>query len=140
MSMSDTAEYWADVKAHRPIYSGKNFKHIPDKKCSHYKPITGNTSTTPYIDDINCYECIERIKNGFRDGLIEGKAHETYYMSNRERKAFNSAKVFNEKYGKCSCGSHWTIRINKTNNKEFLGCSNYPHCKNTKTITNRPTA
>lgn len=135
MSMSDTAEYWEDVKKKRPKPS-ITYYHIPNGVCSHYNKASGNTLTTPYIGDINCRECMLKIKNGYTENLIEGKAPETFYMSRRVRKAFNAAKIFNEKHGKCSCGSHWAIRRRKSDGKEFLGCSNYPHCNNTKTPTN----
>ena len=55
-------------------------------------------------------------------------------MNHSQRKKHNAQKKFNEQHGKCPCGSIWTIRKNKTNNKEFLGCINYPQCKNTKSL------
>lgn len=134
MSLSDTAEYW--WKEPKSPYLGKQFKHHPLHRCSHYNPLTGNTNVTRYIGDINCYECIDNLEKGIssKDGLIEGNAPETYYMSNGEKKRFNAKKLFNEKYGKCDCGCNWQIRKNRSNGQEFLGCINYPTCKNTKTI------
>lgn len=131
--MSDTAEYWWGVKNRSP-YMGKEFKHHPKYACSHIRPVTGNTVTTPYINDINCYECIEEIKRGNIEGLIEGKAPEDFYLTKSGKKAFRKQKAFNDKYGFCPCGSTWTIRKNSKNNTEFLGCLQYPKCKNTKSI------
>ena len=133
MSLPDEAEIWWKIPS-KP-YNGKSFKHNPNHKCSHYNPSSCNTDTTIYIGDINCYECIENLNNGTssKEGLKEGKAPETFYMSKRERKLFNQQKAFNEQHGKCSCGCSWQIRKNRTTNQEFLGCSNYPTCKNTKT-------
>ena len=76
------------------------------------------------------------MKNGIasKEGLKEGPAPETFYMSKRGAKQFKKAKAFNELHGKCSCGCPWTIRKNRSSNQEFLGCSNYPKCKNTKSI------
>lgn len=135
MSLPDTAEYWWGIKDHR-IYTGKQFKHNPNHKCSHFNPASGNVDTTPYIDDINCFECIENLKSGLasKEGLREGKAPETFYMSKREKKAFNKKQEFIKKYGICPCGCNWMIRVNTKTKQEFLGCVNYPTCKNTKTI------
>lgn len=134
MSMSDTAEYW--WKEPRFGYAGRNFKHNPNHKCEHYNPSSGNTDTTKYIGDINCFECIKNLESGIasKDGLIEGNAPETYYMSHSQRKKHNAQKRFNEQYGKCPCGCNWQIRKNRSNNQEFLGCINYPTCKNTKAM------
>jgi hypothetical protein len=132
MCLSDTAEYWSDIKSIKCPYNGKQFRHHPNYDCSHIKPITGNTDTTPYTDDINCFECIEAIKNGNTEGLISGKASETYYLSHSERKKYNKRKRFVEQHGICSCGRNWTIRKNKNTGEEFLGCISYPICKKTK--------
>lgn len=37
-----------------------------------------------------------------------------------------------EKYGFCYCGFPFSIRTNHATLQQFLGCSNYPECKNTK--------
>lgn len=131
MCLSDTAEYW--WREPRMPYGGKEFKHHPTHRCSHYNPSSGNTATTPYVKDINCYECIEYIKNN-KEGLIEGDVPEDYYLSKKEKKEWRKQKAFNELHGKCPCGSIWTIRVNRTNNTQFLGCLQYPKCKNTKSI------
>lgn len=133
MCLSDTAEYWQDVKNKRP-YNGRHFRHHPNYSCSHINAMTGNTSTTPYIEDINCFECIEEIKRGNIDGLIEGKAPEDYYLSNSGKKAYRKQKAFDDKHGLCPCGSRLTIRKNRKNNTDFLGCLQYPKCKNTKPL------
>ena len=137
MSLPDGAEYWWDVK-NRRTYTGRLFRHHPNYKCSHIRPETGNTCTTPYIDDINCFECIEQIKNGNVVGLIAGKAPETFYMSKtaakKHRKQKNMDAAFKEKYGVCPCGRSWRIRKNTHTGQEFLGCANFPTCRNTKSI------
>jgi len=134
MSLPDMAEAWQ--RTPKIPYGGRCFKHNPNHKCSHYSTLTGNVNTTVYIGDINCFECIENLGNGTAsaDGLKDGNAPETFYMSRSERKKFNQQKRFNEQHGKCTCGSVWRIRINSVNGKEFLGCSNYPKCKNTASI------
>ncbi len=137
MSLPDSAEYWWDVKSRRP-YSGRHFRHHPNYKCSHIRPETGNTDTTPYIEDINCFECFEQIKNGNIEGLLEGKAPPEFYMTKTAAKKYKkekkSAAEFKDKYGACPCGRSWRIRKNMSTGVEFLGCSNYPTCKNTKSI------
>ena len=128
------AEYW--WREPRAIYGGPTFRHNPNHKCSHYNPASGNTETTIYIGDINCYECIKNIElaTASIEGLKEGNAPETFYMSKKERKRFNAQKRFNEEHGICTCGCNWVVRKNSKTNLEFLGCSNYPNCTNTKAI------
>jgi hypothetical protein len=133
MSLSDTAEYWWDIKSHRP-YEGRQFRHHPNYDCSHINTKTGNTETTPYIIDINCFECIEAIKNGNIEGLVEGEVPPTFYMSKKEKKEYNKRKVFIEQHGTCACGSNWKIRTNSNNGEHFLGCFSYPKCKKTKSL------
>lgn len=133
MSLSDMAEAW--WREPNFGYEGRHFYHIPNSTCGHIKPQTGNTSTTPYIGDINCFACIELLKGGFnRVGLIEGNAPPTYYMSIKEKKRYNKQETFNKLHGKCECGSIMKIRINTKTKEEFLGCIQYPKCKKTKTI------
>lgn len=128
MSLPDTAEYWWDVKSH--FHTPNMFRHAKNVKCGH----NHNAMDTEYIGDVECRACLKIIKE---EQIImkEGKAPETYYLSNKEKKRYNARKRFNEQHGTCSCGSDWTIRKNKSTNQEFLGCSNYPICKNTKSLT-----
>lgn len=125
MSLSDTAEYWDDVKRTRYPYSGKHFIHIPDSTCGHIKPATGNTDTSVFLNDINCYACLQLLKiNGNIYGLKEG-------ISRKKQSEIDKEK-YRLRFGKCECGSHFVERINKQTNQKFLGCSSYPKCKKTK--------
>lgn len=40
-----------------------------------------------------------------------------------------------EDYGRCTCGKRFVKRVNKLKGNEFLGCSGYPKCKNTKQLS-----
>lgn len=123
--MSDTAEYWDDVKSNRHEYTGRKFYHIPNADCGHKHHFDAKK-----LGNVNCFACLELIKNGHVHGLEEG----TYYTQ-RERKIIakeNRQKEFDKKNGICLCGSQWVIRNNTVTGIEFLGCSNYPKCKNTK--------
>lgn len=51
------------------------------------------------------------------------------------RKNYKEKHKWDKIYGKCPCGSGWRLYKNKTTNVEFLGCFNFPKCKNTKNIT-----
>jgi hypothetical protein len=126
MSLPDTAEYWWDVKSRRP-YTGREFCHIPNSPCGHIRTQTGNTDVSEYLNDINCFACLKLLKeNGNIYNLKEG-------ISKREQKVINREKHL-YRFGKCSCGSPIQERINKTTKQKFLGCSNYPNCKQTKNI------
>jgi len=127
MSLSDTAEYWWDIKRHR---ESNSFRHAKGVNCGH----NHNTIDTEYIEDVECNACKRIIKEGNTIGMKEGKAPEMYYMSNSEKKHYRKQKLFIETYGKCLCGCNWQIRKNKISGQEFLGCVNYPKCKNTKSI------
>ncbi len=127
MSLPDTAEYWWD--AHKN-YGGNMFRHAKGVECGH----NHNIMDTIYIEDVECRACIKIITEDKPEGLLLGKAPETYYMSHKEKKDRNKKKKFIEQYGICPCGCNWQIRKNKTSRQEFLGCVNYPKCKNTKSI------
>lgn len=129
MSLTDTAEYWDDVKRSRRVCH-TDFYHHPTYKCSHICERSGNTRKTPYIDDINCHECKEFIAtNGF-EGLLPGKGPPDFYMTKRAGKRWRQI----HKYGLCSCGGTWFDRINSQTGVHFLGCSHYPRCKQTKSL------
>lgn len=124
MCLSDTAEYWWDVKNRTP-YQGRQFIHIPNSTCGHIRIETSNTVTSEYLNDINCFACLELIKqNGNIYGLKEGISKRQQSKIDKEKHRF--------RYGKCECGSPMTIRKNSKTGEEFLGCVNYPKCKKTK--------
>lgn len=126
MSLPDSAEYWWDVKSHSP-YMGRTFYHIPGADCGHR-----HLHEAKKLGNVNCFACLELIKNGYAHGLEEGT-----YLTHGERKrqaARTKKKEFDEKNGKCPCGCSWEIRVNKSSGKPFLGCCNYPKCKNTKSL------
>lgn len=109
--MTDTAEYWWDVK--RQV-NKKVFIHIKGFDCGHF-----HVRETNKLTQVNCYACLQEIKNN---------KHLTRQLDNQ--KAQIEANRF--KYGKCDCGKPMCVRINKTSKETFLGCTNYPKCKNTK--------
>lgn len=124
MSLPDSAEYWWDVKATKSWY-GTTFYHIPNAPCGHR-----HLHEAKKLGNVNCYACLELIKNGYDHGLEEG-----IYLTHGQRKRKKEERrqeEFDEKHGLCSCGSRWQIRKNKSTGQEFLGCLQYPKCKNTK--------
>lgn len=126
MSMSDTAEYWEDVKRNYP-YTGTQFTHIPNSPCGHINVYSGNTNTSEYLNDINCYACLKLIKqNGNIYGLKEGISKRQQSIIDKEKHRF--------RFGKCSCGSPLVKRVNKQTGNQFLGCLNYPKCKETQVL------
>lgn len=125
--MSDEAEYWFYKNMPR---SFNTFRHAEKVNCGH----NHNTKDTPYIDDVECNACKKIIKETNPEWMKEGKAPETFYMSKSSKKKHNAVLRFREKYGKCPCGCDWQIRKNRTSGQEFLGCINYPTCKNTKSL------
>lgn len=123
--MTDTAEYWQDVKTHREPNS---FYHAKGVNCGHKHNID-----TIYRDDVTCYACLNIIEID-NITMKEGKAPPTYYMTASARKRYNENKAFDAIHGTCSCGGRWTVRVNRLSKSSFLGCTNYPKCKKSKSI------
>jgi len=130
MALTDTAEYWHDVKSHYP-YMGREFYHIPNTNCGHR-----HLHEAKRIDDVNCFACLQLIEQGYEHGLPEGKTDFRSKGQKKRDKQVELAKIEREKLGKCSCGCHRVKRLNKTKNEYFLGCSNYPKCKITSSLLN----
>lgn len=129
MCMSDTAEYWFDVKNRRP-YNGPDYYHIPGFECGHR-----HLYEAKYVSDVNCKQCKAAIAKGHPHGLKSDEQKEID-QANRERsKRLNLIKGWKQKYPHnpdCSCGFVMLERTNKSNGQTFYGCSQYPKCKNTK--------
>ena len=125
MALSDMAEAW--WREPRMPYMGRDFIHIIDSTCGHINPQTGNTDTSEYLNDINCFACLKLIeKNGNIYNLKEG-------ISKRQQSAIDKEK-HRFRFGKCECGSPMCVRLNKISGIKFLGCLQYPKCKKTKTL------
>lgn len=113
MSLPDSAEYWWDVKGYnRP--SKHIFTHIEGIECGHY-----HVYETKDVSEIDCHAC--------KKVLVEMPEIKEQLMVENEKEKYPN--------GRCSCGAAFTKRKNKSNGNEFLGCSRYPKCKNTKTLT-----
>lgn len=127
MALSDTAEYWQDVKKNYP-YCGPDYLHIPNANCGHT-----HYHLATHIGDVNCNGCLKLIKEGLEHNLKEGK-WESKSSKKRRLKHERYIKEQEELYGRCSCGSLFTLRTNSITKLQFLGCLQYPKCKNTKSI------
>ena len=102
MSMSDTAEYWSDVKS--PRMGNEMVYHIPNVECGN--PKREHHELAKYREDVNCSKC-------------------------RKHKE----ALHNLPSNKCpQCGKLLKNRKNKQTGQPFIGCSNYPKCKYTKSI------
>ena len=106
MCLTDTTEYWWDVK--RKV-NNKVFTHKQGLNCGHF-----HVSESKKIKYIDCHACIKILK-------------ETIH---------NYDDIINPKplYENCICGNKRIKRINKTTKEEFLGCNNWPKCKITSKI------
>lgn len=54
MSLSDTAEYWNDVKKYRGWYGVTGFWHAKGCKCGHF-----HKNETRYISEVDCKACLK---------------------------------------------------------------------------------
>lgn len=132
MSLSDTAEYWWDIK-NKPYKH--TFTHIKGVDCGHY-----HVCETKLMDSIDCYACLELIKNDpqIKELVETANANELLQRKNNEE---NKKKQYRDKLlrkhrnnPKCSCGFPFVKRVNHKSRNNFWGCSNYPKCKQTKSI------
>jgi hypothetical protein len=79
MALTDTTEYWWDVKRNHP-YTGPDYSHIPGYDCGHR-----HLYEAKKLGDVNCKSCLEAIKNGYKHNLPEGK---TISKSEKKRLAY----------------------------------------------------
>ena len=115
MALSDTAEYWFDVKSRR-AYNGPKFIHLKGMECGHYHVAESNK-----LIDVDCHVCVRKI-------------NETPELKQRLEQSIKSREEHKFRFGKCECGSPMCERTNKKTGEKFLGCLQYPKCKNTKSI------
>lgn len=128
MSLPDSAEYWW-----KNPRIPNNLRHAKGVDCGH-----NHNCETEYIKDVECKACKKIISEKRPTHLFDGDAPKYYYYSKtyakKMRKADKEREEFNTKYGVCNCGCDWAIRTNKKDKTKFLGCSNFPTCKKTKSI------
>jgi ssDNA-binding Zn-finger/Zn-ribbon topoisomerase 1 len=123
MALTDTAEYWNDVKNNYP-YTGPNYFHVTGFECGHRHMFIAKK-----LGDVNCRGCLKLIEQGNDPKLPPGKT-----LSTGEKKHLAWEKQQEELYGRCECGSLRTIRMNKLTSKKFLACQSYPKCKKTTNL------
>lgn len=125
--MTDTAEYWNDVKRNHP-HVGPNYFHVPGAACGHRHLFEAKK-----LGDVNCRACLKLIDEGLHHDLPPG-VYESKSAKKRRLKHERCVLEQENLYGRCSCGSLFTPRTNSSTRQQFLGCSSYPRCKNTKSI------
>lgn len=116
MSLSDTAEYWNDVKSSfgrfKPIYT-----HAKNCQCGHY-----HVAETKMYREVDCNACkkvIAEMGNIFELNMKTKKEADELVRLDRIKR-------------KCECGGHFHDRVNKSSGEKFFGCNRYPKCKKTK--------
>lgn len=118
--MSDTAEYWRDIKSNSS-YLGPDYFHIPDAKCGYRHLFVAKK-----LGDVNCKGCLKLIAEGYVPNLPEGKT-----LSKAEKISLAQRAL----YGTCKfCGSILVLRYNPAKGKQFLGCSQFPRCNHTEPL------
>lgn len=82
MALSDTAEYWWDVKGNKGYFPNRNFTHIKGADCGHYHVHESNE-----LDEIDCHACKRLIEGdeNLKELLLKNNG-------NRQRKAENKRK------------------------------------------------
>lgn len=131
MSMSDTAEYWFDVKSRQPYY-GPDYYHVPNFECGHR-----HLFEAKYIDQVNCKDCKKALLAGIEHTLKSAELHKKEDEDRAKGAIEKNKNRWRKKYPNnpvCSCGFVMIARKNQSTGKEFYGCSQFPFCKNTKLI------
>ena len=115
MCLTDTAEYWWDIKGHNRNF--KEFYCLPDVECgfTHH-------NIAEFIEQVNCRGCKKLINEGITHNLPTKKEFKVKQQEERE-------------YRRCNCGRNMVIRTNRSNGEKFLGCTGYPKCNNTKPLS-----
>lgn len=122
--MTDTAEYWNDIKS--AFSNSKHvFTHAKGFDCGHF-----HVHETSLIESVDCYACLEKMPESMK---IEFTAN----SENKKKQKLHWDKVNSIKKRPnnpvCNCGYGMVSRTNGKGEK-FFGCSQYPKCKCTKSI------
>ena len=81
MSLSDTAEYWQDVK--KGSSSKYVFTHIKGKDCGHY-----HVAESKELDEIDCHSCKKIIESDEELKSQLEKNNGARYKNHRKKKGF----------------------------------------------------
>lgn len=134
MCLSDTAEYWSDVKNRKP-YNGPDYYHIPNYDCGHKHYFEAK-----FIDEVNCSECKKALIEGLKHNLKSVEQHKAHDANLELQRKNNAKHKWKQKYPNspiCECGFPMLERTNKNKGTKFYGCSQFPNCTNTQSITNQ---
>lgn len=114
MALSDTAEYWWKEPK---VYRCPRFIHLKGFVCGHFH--VTESKNLIYVD---CHACVKHI-------------NETPELKTRLEQSIKIREAHKFRFGKCSCGSPLCERKNGKTGEKFLGCTTFPKCKNTYSIT-----
>jgi hypothetical protein len=134
MALTDTAEYWNDLKEQRNRIHF-SFTHLKRKDCGYY-----HKYETEKVGDVDCYACIklftdeERVKYKKVQRKREMNRQKKIRKKNNRilRKYLNKQKDIDFPF--CICGKPMIKRVNKKIGEKFWGCWDYPKCKHTRSI------
>ena len=134
MSLPDGAEYWQDVKASH-YHSKHVFTHIPGIQCGHFHVDEGIEP-----ESITCNTCKTLLNERPVEMMVLMAEKKAIEQVKEQRRHNNKVKKLKQKlrkkaqHGVCSCGYPFMPRTNSANGNNFLGCWNFPVCKNTKPL------
>ena len=101
--------------------------------CKFYLEIREVTAKKPFVELFKRW-------NDFKQFIIvdwQGFEKESFTRQTKPSQVSHSVKVANvakAEHGYCSCGKPYVVITNRKNGNEFLGCSGYPNCKETKPL------
>lgn len=127
MSISDTAEYWHDVK--RKTNNRLPYVHVKDYDCGHFHVIDSRN-----LFEVDCPACRRHIDNCLE--LVSAEKQQKHdYEQNKINKAKKKWKQSYPSNPECpKCGFVMIKRINHKSGLKFFGCCQYPKCDSTMKI------
>lgn len=128
MSLSDTSEYWQDVKKRIDKHV---FTHIKNKDCGHFHVVESNE-----LKDIDCYACKKIIENDAELKSQLEKNNGKRYLDHRNKKGFRLQSTI--KFGKYKGKNIQWIIDNDINYFTWLKDKILLHSEFDSIINNKP--
>ena len=110
------------------------FRFSNSKYVNHFKGLTcgfPHISETEVVEDVFCPHCLQKLSMEFH------KKEQTQKYTDNLSRAIVIANALLVGSG-CSCGSRLIQKRNKVTRDRFMGCDDYPACKNTYSFIQFP--
>ena len=134
MTLSDTTEYWKDIKNNFNRFY-VSYIHLKGKECNYFHKCEDDN-----IGNVTCPACIklftdeEKIEYSKIQKKREKRRRQKQNRKNRTSLEWYLADQKRIGYSFCICGKPMVKRTNRKTKEDFWGCWDYPKCKHTENI------